>query len=148
MGTWPHAGRQTTQPFSPQSQPLCPLPYPIGEKKNEVGGGGQNNLINIQKYLLRSNMRDCLPFLSPCDVWGVTQRYSRGGESLCWNGCWQGFHPTHWGPFVVILGSLMGAIWESSRQTGLISAHARTHAHIQRGTNCTCTSSPEKKINK
>lgn len=105
-----------------------PLPPSLPNRRKKRGGGGksQNNLINIQKYLLRSNMRDCLPFLSPCDVWGVTQRYSRGGESLCWNGWWQGFHPTHWGPFVVILGSLMGAIWESSRQTGLIS---RTHTY-------------------
>lgn len=110
------------------------------------------SLINIWKYLLRSNTRVRFPFLSPCDVWGVTQRYSRGGDSMCWNVWWQGFHPTHWGLFVVILGSLMGAVWESSRQTGshhcththtCIYAHAHAltnrHLHIQKNKIMTCS---------
>lgn len=112
--------KANTPPLNSQSEPSWP---PL--KAN-------NNLINIWKYLLRSNRRNCLPFLSPCDVGGVTQRYSRGGDSPCWNGWWQGFHPTHWGLFVVILGSLMGAIWESSRQTGLISEQAHIHTHTGR----------------
>lgn len=45
----------------------------------------------------------------------------------CWNGWWQGFHPTHWGPFVVILGYLTGKISASSRKTG---SHLQTHIHI------------------
>lgn len=103
-----------------------------------------NNLINIWNYLLWSDMRDCLPNPSLCHVWGVTQRYSRGGDSLCWNGWWQGFHPTHWGLFVVILGCLMGAVWESSRQTGshLCTTYTYTYmnytrAHMLTGT-CIC----------
>lgn len=44
-----------------------------------------------------------------------------------WNGWWQGFHPTHWGPFVVILGYLTGAISARSRQT---TSHLQTHIRI------------------
>lgn len=59
----------------------------------------------------------------------VSLRDTVGEETVCCNGWWRGFHPTHWGLFVVILGALVGAIWASSRQTGLISARAqRAHA--------------------
>lgn len=94
-----------------------------------------SNLINIWKYLLRSNESVRLPLVSPCDVWGVTQWYSRGGDSMCWNGWWQSFHPTHRGLFVVIFGSLMGAIWESRQETGshhCLGMHTHTQMHTNR----------------
>lgn len=64
-------------------------------------------------------------------VWCQSVRATVGEGTFllfpCWNGWWQGFHPTHWGPFVVILGYLTGAISARSRQT---TSHLQTHIRI------------------